>query len=145
MPDDVDALAVADAVLTSVGVLVRRVRQLPTDDDLTTPERSALKRLADAGLSTSAEMARAAQISPQSMNTTVAALTRRGLVRRDSDPADGRRVMLSITPAGQILLQGKRNTRSRQLADVLTEGFTATEMKRLLAAAPLIERLARDL
>lgn len=145
MPDGLDAVDVADALLTSVGLLVRRVRSLPTDDALTLPERAALKRLRESGPSTSAELARAAQISPQSMGTTAAALTQRGLVQRNLDPRDGRRVVLSITPDGRTVLAAKRNTVNRQMAAALAAEFTPAELKRLVTAAALVQRLARSL
>jgi DNA-binding MarR family transcriptional regulator len=143
--DEVEPAEVAEALLASVGQLVRRVRQLPSDGALTMPERSALARLDRDGPATSAELARAAQISPQSMGTTVAALSERGLVERQSDPADGRRVVLSITRAGLKLLGSTRSTRSQQLSVALAGDFTPAELKRLMAATPLIERLARSI
>ena len=145
MADHVDGDGVADALLSSVSLLVRRISQLPTGDDLTMPERSALKLLERAGAATSAELARAAQISPQSMGVTVAALTDRGVVRRDRDSGDGRRVLLSVTPDGSKLLASKRDTRNQQMAAALGGNFTAAELQCLLAAAPLIERLARTI
>lgn len=132
-------------MLTSVGLLVRRVRQLPGDDALTMPERSALSRLDRDGPASSAELARAAQISPQSMNATVAALTKRALVQRERDPGDGRRVVLSVTGEGLRLLRAKRSTRSQQLAAALAGEFTPAELTRLMAATPLIERLAHSI
>jgi len=144
MPDDSATAKTADALLASVGLLVRRIRQLPGDDALTMPERAALSRLDLDGPATSAELARAAQISPQSMNTTVAALTNRQLVRRERDPGDGRRVVLSVTSEGLELLKTKRNTRSQQLAIALASEFNAAELKNLMVAAPLIERLAHS-
>jgi DNA-binding MarR family transcriptional regulator len=143
--DDSATAHTADALLASVGVLVRRLRQLPGDDALTMPERAALSRLDREGPATSAELARAAQLSPQSMNTTVAALTSRNLVRRDPDPEDGRRVVLSVTRDGRKLLKTTRNTRSQHVAIALAREFSPAELKRLVAAAPLIERLAHSL
>ena len=136
---------IADLLLAGVGLLVRRVSRLSSDDALTTPERSALKKLEQGGPATSAELARAAQISPQSMGTTVAALTERGLVRRDRDPNDGRRVVLSVTRDGLKLLRSKRSARGQRLAAALSAEFTPTELKRLAGAAPLLERLARSI
>lgn len=144
MPDDLGEVAVADALMASVGLLVRRIRQLPREDSLTMPERSALSLLDRGGPATSAELARSAQLSPQAMGATVAALTTRGLVRRDRDPADGRRVVLSLTADGLALLQSKRSTRTRQVAAALTE-FSPTDLRRLMTAAPLIERLAQSI
>ena len=145
MPDDLDVSEIAEALLASMGLLVRRMRQLPTDSGLTIPERSALARLERGGPATSAELAREAQISPQAMGATLAGLAERGLLERGGDPRDGRRVVLSVSKQGLQLLRSKRNTRGQQLATALTREFTPAELKRLMVAAPLLERLGRSL
>ena len=73
------------------------------------------------------------------------ALTRRGLAERRSDPADGRRVVVSLTEAGRRFVRNKRTARTEQLAKALSDRFTPGEIEVLRAAAPLIERLARSL
>lgn len=145
MPDELDVAEVADALLGGVGVLVRRVRQLSAEGELTMPERSVLSRLDRGGAATSAELARDAQISAQSMGATVAGLVARGLVERRPDPGDGRRVVLSVTNDGLTLLRLKRDTRSQQLARALSGEFTRAELKHLMVAAPLIERLGHSI
>jgi DNA-binding MarR family transcriptional regulator len=90
-------------------------------------------------------MARAEQISPQSMGATLGALESRGLVDRRPDPEDGRRIVLSVTEAGRALLRDKRTARIRQIAQVLASEFSSEEQRHLMAAAPLIERLAENI
>ncbi|MFB8282258.1 MarR family winged helix-turn-helix transcriptional regulator [Nocardia colli] len=145
MTDDPDASDVAAALLIGVGALVRRLRQLQLEDALTMPERTALARLDREGPATSAELARKEQITPQAMGATLSALQARGLVERHSDPADRRRVVLAPTPAGSRVLTEKRSAKTELMARVLAEEFTAAQVKQLAAAAPLIERLARDI
>jgi DNA-binding MarR family transcriptional regulator len=53
---------------------------------------------------TSAELARNAFVTPQSMGDLVTALERRDLVTRHRDPRHARRLLISLTPAGQELL-----------------------------------------
>ena len=77
------------------------------------------------------------------MGATLAGLEARGLIERHPDPLDGRRVVLSVTAAGQEVLRSRRNARTEQLARALTNGFTPTELNQLMAAAPLLERLAQ--
>jgi DNA-binding MarR family transcriptional regulator len=79
------------------------------------------------------------------MGATLAGLEARGLVARHPDPADGRRVVLSVTEAGQRILQDKRNARTDQLAQALSARFTADEIRQLAVAAPLLERLAQTI
>lgn len=140
---DVDE--VARALYASVGLFLRRFRQVPTGDGLSLPERSALARLDRGGPTTAADLARAEQISPQAMGATLGALATRGLVRRDPDLADGRRAIVSVTEAGVELLRHKRDVRAQQLAKLLAGAFTPEEVAVLREAAPLIERLGERL
>jgi DNA-binding MarR family transcriptional regulator len=136
---------VAAALRVSIGLLLRRLRQVQVEGELTLPESSALVRLDRGGPTTPGELAKLEQISPQSMGATLAALEARGLVERRPDPRDGRRVVLSVTEAGRDVLLDKRNARARQLAQALSAGFTPAELKQLMAAAPLLERLAQSI
>jgi DNA-binding MarR family transcriptional regulator len=145
MGQDLDVTQVAGALRMSMGLLVRRLRQVKADGELTLPESSALSRLDRGGPATSAALAKLEQISPQSMGATLAGLEARGLVERASDPEDGRLVVISITEAGLRVLRDRRNAGTQQLAQALSAGFTRSELEQLLAAAPLIERLAEKL
>jgi DNA-binding MarR family transcriptional regulator len=140
-----DAEQVAAALRLSISLLRRRLRQVQVVGELTLPEVSALSRLDRGGAATSAALARLEQITPQSMGATLGALEARGLVERAADPGDGRRVILSITEAGMDVLRDRRNARVQQLAQALSSGFTPSELEQLLAAAPLLERLAQSI
>jgi DNA-binding MarR family transcriptional regulator len=140
---DVDQ--VAAALYLSVGLLRRRLRQQQATGELTLPESAALARLERDGPTTAGALAKLEQISPQSMGATLASLESRGLVRRRPDPADGRRVVLSLTDEGARVLRDRRDARAGQLASALAAGFTGPELRQLLAAAPLLERLAQSL
>jgi DNA-binding MarR family transcriptional regulator len=145
MGDDLNAEAVAAVLLASVGVLVRRVHHVPVDGGLTMPERTALSLLDRSGPTTSSALAREVQITAQAMGATIAALRARGLVERRPDPGDGRRVVLTVTDAGRQALKDKRNARTELIARALTGGaFSPVELDQLAAAAPLLERLARN-
>jgi DNA-binding MarR family transcriptional regulator len=140
-----DAADVAAALRVSVGMLVRRLRQVQGAGELSMPESSALARLDRGGPTTPSALARLEQISPQSMGATLAGLEARGFVERQSDPADGRRVMISLSDAGLKALWDKRNARTERLAEALSAGFTDAELRQLIAAVPLIERLAQHI
>jgi len=140
-----DVHDIAAALRVSVGMLLRRLRQVRPDDELSLPESSALARLDRIGPATPGALAKVEQISPQSMGATLAALEARHLVERRPDPADGRRVVLSVTEAGLELLRNKRGARTEQLAQALSAGFTAAELRQLAEAAPLLERLAQSI
>jgi DNA-binding MarR family transcriptional regulator len=135
----------ASALQVSIGQFARQVRQSPLQGEFTLPEMSALSRLERAGSATTADLARAEQISPQGMGATLARLEERGFLHRRPDPSDGRRVVLSVTDTGRQALRSKYNARTEQLARALAVAFTPAEVKTLLAAAPLIERLGESL
>jgi DNA-binding MarR family transcriptional regulator len=137
--------ALANELRIGVGLLLRRLRQAPTEDDLTLPEGAALARLDRYGPQTASELAKREQISPQSMGATTAALEARGLIARSADPDDGRRQILALTDAGREALRGRRNARTELMAAALDAEFSAEELERLRAAAPLIERLAQGI
>ena len=140
-----DDYEVAAALRVAIGLLVRKLRQAHLPGELTIAETSALRRLDRGGPATSSDMAKQDRISPQSMGATLAALEQRGLIERRRDPGDGRRVVLSITAAGRQLANDRRGARSELIAAALRDGFTAAERDQLLAAAPLLERLAERL
>ncbi len=136
---------VAAALRVSIGLLVRRLRAVVAEGELTLPETSALARLDRGGPTTASALAKLEQISPQSMGATLAALETRGLVQRRPDPQDGRRAVISVTKAGLLVLRKRRNARTQQLARALSSGFTRSELRRLAAVAPLLERLAQNI
>ena len=121
---DLDVAEVAGALRVSVGMLLRKLRQVPAveDDELTLPETSALSRLDRGGPATSSDLARLERISPQSMGATIAALEQRGLISRDRDPHDGRRIVLSITDAGRQVVRDRRGARTARIAAALADG-----------------------
>ena len=145
MEENLDITEIAGALRESIGLLLRRLRQVRVEGELTLPESSALTRLHRGGPATSSALAKLEQISPQSMGATLSALEARGLVGRGPDAQDGRRVVLSVTEAGRQVLRNKRDARTEQLAQALSAGFTRAELSQLMAAAPLLERLAQSI
>lgn len=135
----------AAALYDSIGLLARRLRQVRPLSDLSHPESIAVSSLERNGPATSAELARLENITAQSMHATIAGLTRRGLVERSADPQDGRRVLVALTAEGAARARAKQAARSEGLLTTLADDFTAEERATLLAAAPLLERLAQAL
>jgi DNA-binding MarR family transcriptional regulator len=139
----VDLERLAGELSASLGLLVRRLRQVHVDGDLTLSQTSVLVRLEREGPSTPGTLAAVEQITPQSMGAILAALQEKGLVSRSGDPTDGRRVFMSITPAGREGLQGVRDEKARRLARAMAEGFTPAERRQLVESIPLLQRLGR--
>jgi DNA-binding MarR family transcriptional regulator len=129
---------------SAISLLVRRLKAERLPGELTAPEQTALSRLQRFGPATSAELARAERMTPQSMGSTLGSLEARGLVERSRDPHDGRRILLAATAEGLDHVASKRSARAAQLAGALAT-FDDTERGQLAAVLPLLERLAHQL
>jgi DNA-binding MarR family transcriptional regulator len=133
----------ATRLRVGVGAFKRRTQERLSEGDLTAPQLTALSRLDRLGPSTTAELARREQITPQAMGATIASLEQRDLVMRRPDPVDGRRSILSLTRAGQAAIGSGRSAVVDQVAVVLAASFTSEEIATLDAAARLLERIAQ--
>jgi DNA-binding MarR family transcriptional regulator len=135
---------VAAELMTVLGVMYRQLRSTRAFGELTLAEISAVSRLRRYGPSTSTELAKREQISPQSMGATMAALEARGLVAGAPDPADGRRTILSLTPAGLETALAKRSFRTQQLTRAAA-ALSPSQRAQLRSALPALERIAEEL
>src|SRR5580658_5606390 len=98
--------AVTD-LLAAMGQLVRRLRVEAGTDQLNWTQVAITARL-EAGPLTTADLARAESMKPQSMGASLAQLEEDGLVRRKPDPNDGRQVLFELTAAG---IEGRYRSR----------------------------------
>lgn len=126
-----------------LGRLTRRMRQTTVVGDITLSQASVLSLLEREGPATPGTLAAKERISPQSMGSILISLEALGLVSRTPDPADGRSLVISLTEAGLQTVQGARRQREERLARALADHFTIEEQQALIAALPLLERLAR--
>jgi DNA-binding MarR family transcriptional regulator len=140
-----DATQVANDLRIVLGRIVRRLRQGHEAGELSLSELSVLSRLDRHGALPAGVLAEQERISPQAMTTILAVLEDRGLATRDADARDGRRVSMSATGAGKMLLAGRRSRNAQRMARALDEALTPAERQELLAAIPLLERLANRL
>ena len=147
MPTEQEVTEIAAALYLSVGLFKRRLRQLPAPGELSLPETSALRKLERGGPATVAALARAEQISPQSMGATLVTLEARGLVEPQRRPGRRPACRSCRSPqAGRHALSNRRNARIEQLAQALAAGFSAGgAAASCMAAAPLLERLAQSI
>src|SRR5262249_17482695 len=126
----------------ALGRLVRRMRQRHEPGELTLSEATVLARLDREGPATPGALADAERVRPQAMGTTLATLEHRGVVDRAHDPADGRRSLMSITAEGGRILHNHRARNVDALTRAISEGLTLAEQEQLIAAIPLLEKLA---
>jgi DNA-binding MarR family transcriptional regulator len=143
--DATAASLTAGVVRAAIGLLYRRMRQTKATEEVSLPESSAISRLNHTGPMTAAQLAKLEQVTPQSIGVTIAGLEARGLIEKQPDPEDGRRLILSLSDTGRDHVAARRTARTEQLAGALADGFTAAELATLRAAAPLLERLAHKL
>jgi len=131
--------AVNDLAL-AVGQLLRRLRAEANPGELTLSQASALGRLDRARWLTTADLARAESVKPQSMSATLTSLEQDGLVERRPDPVDGRQVLFGLTEAG-VEARRKRGVAKRAWLLAAMAKLDADEQRTLVAAIALIKRL----
>jgi DNA-binding MarR family transcriptional regulator len=132
--------AVAELSL-AVGQLLRRLRAESNPDELTWSQTVALSRLEKAGSMTTADLARAESVKPQSMGATLAELEREGLVERQPHPTDGRQVLFALTDKG-IEARRKRSAAKQKWLLAAMAKLDPDERQTLMSAAALIKRLS---
>ncbi|MET3450566.1 MarR family transcriptional regulator [Curtobacterium sp. 1544] len=131
----------AGELLTLYGQ-IRRTTLAGKVDDVTASQSAALGRLIRDGATTTAELARAEGVRPQSMGATVQALVDLGLATRDPDPEDGRRTIVSATDAGHAAREDSHRSRTRLLAErlaALDPDDRATVARSIAILGPVVE------
>ncbi|BCO48994.1 MarR family winged helix-turn-helix transcriptional regulator [Mycobacterium intracellulare] len=134
----------AAAAARDIRVVFSRLRRRLKDiavDGLTPSQTAVLTRLWKEGPSSASALAGAEQVRPQSMATILAGLRQRGLIERSPDPNDGRRQVVSLTPAGRKRAEGDRRAREEWLARTIQERYTEAERRVIVDALSLLERL----
>ena len=124
----------------AIGQLLRRLRAESNPDELTWSQTVALARLERAGSMTTADLARAESVKPQSMGATLAELEREGMVERRPHPTDGRQVLFALTDEGVEAGQ-KRSAAKQQWLLAAMAKLDPGEQQMLMSAAALIKRL----
>jgi DNA-binding MarR family transcriptional regulator len=134
--------AVAELSL-AIGQLIRRLRMETNPDELSWSQTTTLARLDKVGAMTTADLARAEFVKPQSMGTTLADLEQAGLVQRRPHPTDGRQVLFELTAEG-MEARRQRNIAKREWLLAAVAKLDPAEQRTLLAAAALLKRLAES-
>src|ERR1700744_1795081 len=103
-------IAVTD-LTHAVGLLLRRMRAASASHELSLTESAVMARLAREGAATTAELARAESVKPQSMGATISALEEMGLVERKPHPTDGRQVHVDLTAKGAAVRESVKDAK----------------------------------
>lgn len=127
----------------AVGLLVRRLRAATASEELSLTESAVMARLARDGPATTAELARAEGMKPQSMGATIAALEAMGIVERTPHPTDGRQVHIALTAKGAAVRQSVKDAKQSWLAQAIAQ-LDKREQATLFAAGEIMRRLAEQ-
>jgi len=142
---DTRLIQAAGELRSALRPLSRRLRSDPVQGELSLSELSLLARLDHDGPMTPAELARCEQVRPQSVGVPLARLEELGLVVKNPDATDGRKLLLSLTPSGVARVGDARAERTLCLARAIAEALTAEEQDLLIRAVPLLDRVSRAL
>jgi DNA-binding MarR family transcriptional regulator len=128
-------------LMQAVGLLIRRTRSEAGAGELSMTESVVMSRLANDGPATTAALARAESMKPQSMGTTINSLEEMGIVKRTPHATDGRQMLIELTPKGVQLRKKNREAKQMWLSQALAE-LDADERDTLFKAADIIKKLA---
>ena len=129
-----------DEFTLALGLLLRRVRSAAASHEISLTEAAVMKRLAAQGSATTADLARAECVKPQSMGATVAALEERGFVERKPHPTDGRQVHISLTAHGAAMRNSVQAAKRTWLAQAVAQ-LDAEDRETLFRAGEIMKRL----
>jgi DNA-binding MarR family transcriptional regulator len=109
---------------------------------LTISQLAVLQRLADNGPMTAAALAAAEHVTKQAIAQRLAAMQPGELIGTAPDPADGRKVLVVLSPVGRALLEKLHRTREAWLVRAIESELSGAERPALRTAVELLERLA---
>lgn len=135
-----DAIA-ADLAL-AIRHLLRQHRAEANPSELSLSQQGALSRLEQNGPMTTADLARAELMKPQSMGPILASLEQDGLVARRPHPSDRRQTHFALTEAGAAVRAEHRAAKRDWLVAALAE-LDPADLRTLTAAIPLIRRIGQ--
>ena len=122
------------------GLLIRRSRA-EHPHELSIPQSQAMARLAEAGPMTTADLARAEAVKPQSMGATLAPLEQDGLVERQAHPTDGRQMLFSLTAKGLEFRTDNKDAKRNWLRGAVAR-LSPEEQRTLTEAVEIIRKVA---
>lgn len=121
--------------------IARRIRVNRADGDVGDSQLSVLFHLDVRGPLTPSQLAALEHVTPPSMNRTVNGLEESGLISRERDADDARKVLVTLTPEASAVITETRRLRSAWFSDELAN-LTAEERAALDDALPALRKLA---
>jgi DNA-binding MarR family transcriptional regulator len=131
----------AEDFMMAISMVVRRIRTdaPPELRDFTWTQKAVLSRL-EKGPATSAELARAEGIKPQSMGVAIALLEEMQLVERKPHPTDGRQMNVKLTAKGVALRKRTKEAKETWVAQAFAR-LDKQELSVLSRATELMKRM----
>lgn len=131
-----------------VGHLLRRAHQRASSIfttemaalELTPLQYAALWQIGDCAEASQNELGRRIAMDPATMHGVMGRLRERALVNTRPDPSDGRRSLISLTPAGKKLVNSAVPV-GRHISERTLDPLTVTEQKQLLT---LLAKISGD-
>jgi DNA-binding MarR family transcriptional regulator len=133
---------VVPALTQAVGQLLRRLRADANPGSLNFSQTAVLARLDENGGMTTADLARAEAMKPQSMSAILASLEQEGMVERRAHPTDGRQILFSLTAPQGVEARRKRSAAKQEWLLAAVAKLDPAEQQILLSAAVLIRCLS---
>ena len=99
-----------------------------------------MMRLDADGPATTAELARAEGVKPQSMGAAIAVLEEMGLVERKPHPTDGRQMNIALTARGVSVRKDARAARRTWLSETIAK-LDVKEQESLPSVISLLKRM----
>ena len=134
---------IATDLALAVSQLRRRLRAATGADGINLSEMEVLTRLDKNGWMSTAELARAASMTGQSMGMHIMSLERRGLLKRRPHATDGRQIQFALTELGHAE-RAKRSTAKREWLAAAIGRLSPTEIDALIAGITLLGRLGQN-
>jgi DNA-binding MarR family transcriptional regulator len=141
-----DQLPLEQAVVElslAIGQLRRRLRAEVNPSELNLSQMAVLVRLHQQDDMTTAELARAESMTPQSMGKVMSSLELGGLVGRQPHPTDGRQMQFRVTAKGRAVRDAYKLAKRDWLMSAIGK-LSPAEQSQLIIATHLIRRLGES-
>jgi DNA-binding MarR family transcriptional regulator len=143
--DGAAATALVDELAAALTVDLERImglyRSLTAPDGLSLTAAATLASIERFGPQRLTALAAREGVTQPAMTQLISRLEDAGLVRRESDPDDGRVVLVTITDQGRSMLAHRRDTRATRLAVILAQ-LSPDHLAALAAARAALDALA---
>jgi DNA-binding MarR family transcriptional regulator len=120
---------------------MQHVRDPEAAKELSAHQAGILDHLDDVEPTSMTALAKHMGVTASTMSLTVDRLERGGYVRREKDPADGRKVGLRLTPAG-VRIKGMQKVLDEDAVEAMLAGIPAEEREEGLRGLEILGRAA---